>query len=200
MPPTYATSDTRVFVGNLPQGVDRRDVEDIFHKFGEVTDVWIARNPETGFGFVYFRDRRDAEDACRECNRKEKLGGNMLRVEVSHEQPATDARRGKGSKGGGKGRDDYDDRRDDDVRRNDTVDYRRDDRRDDDYRSGGRDDDRKRRLSRSRSRSPPQKRRVSPSRSPPPKRRVSRSPPPMKRRVTPSRSPPRRRVSRSRSR
>jgi len=133
MPPTYATSDTRVFVGNLPQGVDRRDVEDIFHKFGEVTDVWIARNPETGFGFVYFRDRRDAEDACRECNRKEKLGGNMLRVEVSHEQPATDARRGKGSKGGGKGRDDYDDRRDDDVRRNDTVDYRRDDRRDDDY-------------------------------------------------------------------
>eukprot|EP00668_Euglena_longa_P004758 GGOE01005558.1.p3 GENE.GGOE01005558.1~~GGOE01005558.1.p3 ORF type:complete len:203 (-),score=32.99 GGOE01005558.1:497-1078(-) len=188
MPPSYAPTDTRVFVGNLPQGVDKREVEDIFRTFGEVTDIWIARNPETGFGFVYFRDRRDAEDACRECNRREKLGGNVLRVEVSHEQPATDRpRAGKGGKGrrsdfesfddGGRrdsyrdeGRDGYGardrdgngDRKGGGVRDRDRRDDDRYDRsRDDDRRgSRGRDhDDRSyKRASRSRSRSPPRKR------------------------------------------
>ena len=94
MPPSHDPADTRVFVGNLPQGVDKREVEDVFRRFGGVTDVWIARKPESGFGFVYFRDRRDAEDACDECNRREKIGGSLLRVEISH---------GKGAKGGGGG-------------------------------------------------------------------------------------------------
>eukprot|EP00667_Euglena_gracilis_P019196 EG_transcript_20514 len=197
MPPSYSPSDTRVFVGNLPQGVDKREVEDIFRGFGEVTDIWIARNPETGFGFVYFRDRRDAEDACRECNRREKIGGNVLRVEVSHEQPATDRpRAGKGGKGrrdfdsaddgsrrdsyrdegrdgyGARDRDNYGaDRRSTGVRDRDRRDDDRTDRsaRDDDRRRVSDDRDHKRS---SRSRSPVRRSR---SRSPPRKRNRSRS-------------------------
>ena len=53
----------RIYVGNINDGpCEAYEVEDIFKKYGQVTDVWIARRPP-GFAFVSMSDMRDAEDA-----------------------------------------------------------------------------------------------------------------------------------------
>ena len=40
-------------------------LEDLFSKYGELDDVWIARQPP-GFAFVTFRSERDANEAVKE--------------------------------------------------------------------------------------------------------------------------------------
>ena len=57
--------DCKVYVGELPTGVKRDDLEDVFNRFGYLRSVWVARNPP-GFAFVVFDDPRDAKDAVRE--------------------------------------------------------------------------------------------------------------------------------------
>jgi len=72
--------DVKVYVGNLPNDIDKRELEDEFDRFGRVSkvqlrapicsgririyfplkQVWVARNPP-GFAFVHFEDIRDAE-------------------------------------------------------------------------------------------------------------------------------------------
>lgn len=49
----------RVFVGNLPPDIRTKDVEDLFHKFGEgisFVDLKTRRGPP--FAFVEFYDSR----------------------------------------------------------------------------------------------------------------------------------------------
>ena len=54
--------DCKVYVGNLGLGASRHELEDAFSAYGELTNVWVARNPP-GFAFVEFANRRDAHDA-----------------------------------------------------------------------------------------------------------------------------------------
>ena len=35
----------QVYVGNLQSGVEERDLDDIFVKFGKIQSIWIARKP-----------------------------------------------------------------------------------------------------------------------------------------------------------
>merc|ERR1719345_383244 len=146
----------KVYVGNLCNNIDERDVQDAFGKFGAIRNVWIARNPP-GFAFVTFEDPKDAEDCVKDTDGteldREKLTdpGQRVRVEVSHGR----SKGGGGDRGGGGG---GRDRRDDDRgRRDDRRDDRGYDRRDD--RDRGRD------RSRSRSRGRDDRRRESPRRS-----------------------------------
>merc|ERR1711934_770254 len=147
----------KVYVGNLctSSSVDQRDMEEVFQKFGNIKNIWIARNPP-GFAFVTFEDPRDADDAVKEMDGKEldreriTESGQRIRVEVSHGK-------GKGGgRGGGYDRDRGYDRRDDRDRdrgydrRDSYDDRRRDDRR---SRSRSRDDKRARSRSPRRSRS-----------------------------------------------
>lgn len=71
---------TRVYVGNLPQDVREREVEDLFYKYGKIRAIdlkFTARPPS--FGFVEFDDPRDAEDAVRGRDGYD-FYGNRLRV------------------------------------------------------------------------------------------------------------------------
>ncbi|EFJ50216.1 hypothetical protein VOLCADRAFT_120666 [Volvox carteri f. nagariensis] len=144
-------------VRNLPLDIRAEDLRSKFEKYGELKDVYIPRDYYTqrprGFGFVEFKDTRDAEDAMYSLDRST-INGREISVTFSREGRKTprdmmkiEARQ--------KGYDDrYDDRRHDDRRHDDR---RHDDRRHDDRR-------------RSRSRSP--RRRYSRS----PRRSRSRSP------------------------
>ena len=57
----------KIFVGGIPPGVEREDIQHDFGKFGEIEDVYMPQDRETGkprgFGFVTFKNGPDAEDA-----------------------------------------------------------------------------------------------------------------------------------------
>ena len=62
----------KVFVGGIPFGVDQHNVREDFGKFGEIEDVYMPMDRETGkyrgFGFVTFASPRDAEEASQAMN------------------------------------------------------------------------------------------------------------------------------------
>ena len=53
---------TRVYVGDLGTSGSRMELMKTFSEYGDIEDVWVAKNPP-GFAFVYFRKIRDARDA-----------------------------------------------------------------------------------------------------------------------------------------
>uniref|UniRef100_A0A5S6Q0H4 RRM domain-containing protein n=1 Tax=Trichuris muris TaxID=70415 RepID=A0A5S6Q0H4_TRIMR len=74
--------DCKVFVGGLPEGASRNELEDVFRQFGQLRNVWVARRPP-GFAFVEFEDPRDALDSVRNLDGT-KMFGVRIRVELSH--------------------------------------------------------------------------------------------------------------------
>ncbi len=54
--------ECKVYVGDLGSGASRNEIEEAFMKYGELRNVWVARNPP-GFAFVEFEDSRDAKEA-----------------------------------------------------------------------------------------------------------------------------------------
>lgn len=76
------TTESRVYIGNLPDDVRTRDLEDIFYKFGRIRDIDVhTRGRGPPFAFVEFEDPLDARDAIRGRNGYD-LDGYRLRVEV----------------------------------------------------------------------------------------------------------------------
>merc|ERR1719192_2427466 len=73
----------KLYVGGLDTSIDTRDIRESFEKYGNITDVWIPAK-RSGFGFVSFAERRDAEDAIRGMNGRFALG-NRLIVEASQQ-------------------------------------------------------------------------------------------------------------------
>lgn len=57
----------KVFVGGIPFGVDQTNIREDFGRYGEIEDVYLPTDRETGklrgFGFVTFKDGRDAQEA-----------------------------------------------------------------------------------------------------------------------------------------
>lgn len=83
---------TKVYVGNLTEAVTTKDLEREFQRFGKLTEVWVAHNP-SGFGFVHFREAKDAAKAVRTLDGKN-VQGVRLKVEMSHND------KGPGGRGG----------------------------------------------------------------------------------------------------
>lgn len=55
-----------IFVGNLPEDITVREIENIFGKFGEIRDIDIKKGKTsnyTAYAFIEFYHMRDAEDA-----------------------------------------------------------------------------------------------------------------------------------------
>eukprot|EP00092_Neocalanus_flemingeri_P017069 GFUD01018460.1.p1 GENE.GFUD01018460.1~~GFUD01018460.1.p1 ORF type:complete len:270 (-),score=88.59 GFUD01018460.1:268-1038(-) len=70
-PPSYSGETNCVFLGNLPMDCREVDIERFFNGYGKLRQVVLKR----GFGFVFFDEQRDADDAVKE------LAGRKLRGE-----------------------------------------------------------------------------------------------------------------------
>ncbi len=57
----------KLFIGNLPFKLREEDVRDLFAKFGEITEVAVPMNRETGkprgFAFVTYETEASAQEA-----------------------------------------------------------------------------------------------------------------------------------------
>lgn len=53
-----SSNDCKVYVGNLPGDIRKRDLEDIFYKYGKLVDVDLHDRRETPFAFIEFEDPR----------------------------------------------------------------------------------------------------------------------------------------------
>ncbi|XP_036156750.1 serine/arginine-rich splicing factor 3-like [Myotis myotis] len=74
--------DCKVYVGNLGDKGDKRELERAFGYYGPLRSVWVARNPPC-FAFVQFEDPRDAADAARELDGRS-VCGCPVRAELSN--------------------------------------------------------------------------------------------------------------------
>ena len=86
--------------------MQERDLEDIFAKYGKLTNVWVARNPP-GFAYVEYEEERDAEEAVKSvpgtiCN------GVPLTVEFAQSSGPKPRGSWTGGRGGGGGGGGYD--------------------------------------------------------------------------------------------
>lgn len=78
----------KLYVGNLPYTATQSELEEAFSAYGELEDVRIITDRETGrsrgFGFVTFAAQQDAESAL-EMN-GQAMGGRNLIVNVARER------------------------------------------------------------------------------------------------------------------
>lgn len=93
----------KIYVGNMAFSTNADALRDAFSQFGEVQDVMIVSDRETGrprgFGFVTMNDE-DAQAAINGMNGKQ-LDGRTLNVNEARAK--TDAPRGGGGGGGYRG-------------------------------------------------------------------------------------------------
>lgn len=61
---------TRVYIGRLARDARERDVEKLFRNYGTIREIKLMN----GFGFVEFRDHRDADDVVYAFNGKSFMG------------------------------------------------------------------------------------------------------------------------------
>ncbi len=96
----------RLYVGNLPYRMTEDELAQVFSQAGEVADVAIIVDRETGrskgFGFVEMAEDGAAATAVQQLNGAQ-VGGRTLKVAEANERPARPAR-GTGIGGGGRGR------------------------------------------------------------------------------------------------
>jgi RNA recognition motif-containing protein len=93
----------RLYVGNLAFDSTSESVRAAFTQFGEVTDVHIVTDRQTGqsrgFGFVTMSSQTEANTAMQSMNGAE-LDGRRLRVNEAEERPQRSG--GGGGFGGGR--------------------------------------------------------------------------------------------------
>ncbi len=90
----------RLYVGNLSYDSNKESLRAAFSQFGEVTDVHIVTDRETGqsrgFGFVTMSSQSEADTAMQSMNGAE-LDGRRLRVNEAEERPQRSQRNGGGT-------------------------------------------------------------------------------------------------------
>ncbi|KAJ8023296.1 Serine/arginine-rich splicing factor 7 [Holothuria leucospilota] len=98
----YGPIECKVYVGNLGEEASRHELWNTFQKYGELRNVWVARNP-AGFAFVEFVDSRDASDAVKHLDNK-MICGRRAVVELSSGESRKKYRGDGPSRGGPYGR------------------------------------------------------------------------------------------------
>ena len=92
---------SKVFVGNLDFNTTRNEVQDLFAQVGEVRDVFLPVDRESGrprgFAFVEYANDEHAAQAIEKFNGYQ-LSGRALRVNAAEDRPRTG-----GGGGGGRG-------------------------------------------------------------------------------------------------
>ncbi|KAI7878654.1 hypothetical protein K492DRAFT_179624 [Lichtheimia hyalospora FSU 10163] len=69
---------TRVYIGRLARDARERDLERLFKGYGDIREI----NIKNGYGFVEFKDPRDAEDVVYDFHGKDFLGERII-VEIA---------------------------------------------------------------------------------------------------------------------
>lgn len=99
----------KIFVGNMSFGTDENTLRDLFSEHGEVDEVTIVTDRDTGrprgFAFVTMRDDTQARSAIQALNGQE-IDGRALNVNEARPRPAGGGGGGarSGGYGGGGGR------------------------------------------------------------------------------------------------
>ena len=95
----------KIYVGNLSFDTVESEVRELFSQYGEVADVTLITDRETGrprgFGFVEMRSDEAARDAIGALDGNEVGGRN---IKVNEAKPRNNDRGGGGGGGGGGGR------------------------------------------------------------------------------------------------
>ncbi|KAL1917741.1 uncharacterized protein VTP21DRAFT_3575 [Calcarisporiella thermophila] len=68
---------SKIWVGNLPESISIKEVEDYFNEHGRVVSV----NLKSNYGFVEFENERDCQNVVSRCDGAE-IGGSKIRVEL----------------------------------------------------------------------------------------------------------------------
>jgi len=71
----------RLHVGDLGEDCRKKDLEEIFMKYGPLKEIWLASYAPY-YAFIVFRNRMDAEDASKGAD-GEKLSGHRMRVSLA---------------------------------------------------------------------------------------------------------------------
>lgn len=94
----------RLFIGGLSWDTDDHGLREAFERFGELTDVKVMTDRDTGrsrgFGFVTFAEENSADEAISQMDGT-MLDGRSLRVDVAQERSRGGG--GGGGFGGGRG-------------------------------------------------------------------------------------------------
>ena len=72
----------KVYVGNLPFGVDDEKLRKVFESYGEIEEATVIMNKfsgrSKGFGFVTFKNDENAKKAIEEMNEKDVEGRKLV--------------------------------------------------------------------------------------------------------------------------
>ena len=98
----------KLYVGNLPYGVNDADLQQIFGEHGTVQSAQVIMDRDTGrskgFGFVEMSSDAEAQTAITKLNGAEVEGRTLT---VNEARPKTEGGGGGGRSGGGGGRGGY---------------------------------------------------------------------------------------------
>ena len=92
----------KIYVGNLSYNIEEQDLRGFFSSFGDITEVFIPKDRETGkgrgFAFVTFENQAQAQEAVK--TNGQELAGRALKVNIAKEREEGGSRSG-GSRSGG---------------------------------------------------------------------------------------------------
>ncbi|XP_061095147.1 cold-inducible RNA-binding protein B-like isoform X2 [Conger conger] len=99
------SDEGKLFVGGLSFDTNEQSLEDVFSKYGQITEVVVIKDRESqksrGFGFITFENPDDAKDAMIAMNGKS-LDGRQIRVDQAGKSGGG-GRPGGGYRGGSSG-------------------------------------------------------------------------------------------------
>ncbi|PRQ52707.1 putative nucleotide-binding alpha-beta plait domain-containing protein [Rosa chinensis] len=88
-PPSSSSSNNKLFVGGLSWSLDEKSLKDAFSSYGQVTEVTIVYDKDSGrsrgFGFVNFSKEDDAKSA-KDAMDGKALMGRPLRISFALER------------------------------------------------------------------------------------------------------------------
>jgi cold-inducible RNA-binding protein len=97
----------KLFIGGLAWATDEAGVRAVFERFGEIQEVVVVTDRETGrsrgFGFVTFADEAAANKAIEEMNDSEFDGRKVVVNEARERSPRRSGGHGGGYRRGGRG-------------------------------------------------------------------------------------------------
>uniref|UniRef100_W5LVG9 Cold-inducible RNA-binding protein B-like n=1 Tax=Lepisosteus oculatus TaxID=7918 RepID=W5LVG9_LEPOC len=100
------SDEGKLFVGGLSFDTNEQSLEEVFSKYGNVSEVVVVKDRETqrsrGFGFITFENPEDAKDAMIAMNSKS-IDGRVIRVDQAGKSSGGRSGGYRGGSSGGRG-------------------------------------------------------------------------------------------------